>query len=97
MGKPKLSATKTLRERCAELLDALDDIIASDGYRSEPKQEEAVDLLVGFVQAEHARGAEKGLEGKPSLILFFEDEAGREEFVEVVYEYLPHMKAKELP
>lgn len=74
-----------LRKRCIEFLE------------KKPIAQPAVDLLVEFVMSEIGRSADARLEGAKSLILYFEDETGRQEFVAMVCEALPGLRAREIP
>lgn len=79
-----------LRERCKEMIDKL-------SQNAILRQGSPVDDLMAFVLAEQGRTADYRLEETMPLILYFEDEAGRADFIKVVREVKPGMVAKRIP
>lgn len=61
------------------------------------RQGSPVDDLMGFVQSELGRTADKRLEDTCSLILYFGEEKDRSEFKSMVAEVKPHWMMKEIP
>lgn len=83
------SKTSTMRDRCQEFLGklALDPALR---HRS-------ADALAEFVMIERGRAADTSLKGTLPVVLYFADDAGRDEFMAVVHEAIPGMTARKWP
>lgn len=82
--------TKTLRERCREMLDHLrrDDMM---------RQGLPVDELMAFVLAEKGRAADTELAETLPLCLYFANDKDRDNFIGMIQEFKPNMITKKLP
>jgi hypothetical protein len=79
--------TMSLRDRCKAFYQkAQQDAMLRQGS--------PVDDLVAFVMSEQGRAADKSLEETLALVLYFADEEGREEFMQMVLAAKPNMRAK---
>lgn len=81
---------KTLRDRCREMVSQMQqDAILRQGN--------PVETLMAFVQSEMGRSADASLKDTRPLILYFGNDADREEFLALVHEAKPGMIAKRMP
>lgn len=78
---------KSLRDRCARLLDSLHPAPSTSN----------IDSLVAFVVAETGRKADRRLEQSLPLVLYFTDDAARDEFIAAFHEAKPNVLVKKLP
>lgn len=80
----------SLRDRCTAIYQQIHrDAILRQGS--------PVDTLLEFVVAETGRSADKRLEETLPLCLYFQTDADREEFIELVREAKPGMVMKKMP
>lgn len=80
----------TLRNRCKEFLSMAErNAIMRVGN--------PVDDLLAFVETEKGRSADSSLEDTRPLILYFGNDADRDEFLALVHEAKPGMIAKRMP
>lgn len=86
----------TLADRCIKVLRDFDDV-----RDTEPPSlmggKKMVDYLKNFVLSEIGRAADQSLEDCAPLVLYFADEAGREEFMAIVMEEKPNWISKRWP
>jgi hypothetical protein len=80
----------SLRDRCSKIASQLQ----RDGML---RQNNPVETIMAFVQAEIGRTADARLEDTCSLILYFGNETDRAEFKALILEAKPGMVAKEIP
>lgn len=79
-----------LRDRCKEFFQkAQRDAILRQGS--------PVDDLMAFVQSEQGRAADQSLEETRSLILYFDGEQDRSEFMALMREAKPTWRSKPIP
>ena len=88
-GEPVPKTPRTLRERCQEFLAklALDPAL----------RQRSADALAEFVMIERGRAADASLKGTLPVVLYFADDAGRDEFMAVVHDAIPGMTARKWP
>jgi len=85
-GEAKMS----LRDRCKEVLAT----IQRDGML---RQGNPVETLMAFVESERGKAADSSLKDTRPVILYFGNDADRDEFLAIVHEAKPGMIAKRLP
>lgn len=73
----------TLRDRCNQFI--------SERHRTDS------DDLLGFVLSEKGRDADPSLADTLPLVLYFGNDADRDEFLAMLREYKPNMTARKLP
>lgn len=81
---------KTLRQRCQEIAGK----ISTDGIL---RQGNPVDTIMEFVLAETGRKASPKLKESLPLVLYFKDDAERDEFIELFRQAKPGMISRKLP
>lgn len=86
----KPGGMKSLRDRCAEFLSEM-------RTNAMLRQGSAVDDLIAFVIAEQGRKADRRLEQSLPLVLYFADNAARDEFIALYMEAKPNAVVKKLP
>jgi hypothetical protein len=79
-----------LRERCKAMYQKM-------GVDAMLRQGSPVDDLMAFVLAEIGRSADVALEKTLPLVLYFQTDEDREEFIAAVHEAKPGMMSKRLP
>jgi hypothetical protein len=89
-GQKDALESSGLRERCAK-------IVAHIRYCSPIEYDEAVDEMLAFVIAEIGRSSITKFEKSAPLCLYFEDDASREEFIEVFKEAKPNVVTRKMP
>ena len=81
---------KTLRDRCREFL--------SEAQRSAiMRQGDPVRDLEAFVLAEQGRAADAAFEDMLPLVLYFGDDADRDEFIALIRAAKPGWRTKKMP
>lgn len=86
----------TLVDRCTKVLADF-EAIKIKHRPSQERWEKLIDHLKNFVLSEIGRAADKSLEDCAPLVLYFADEAGREEFMAIVMEEKPNWIRKRWP
>lgn len=89
MKRARAKGEDALRTRCARILAT----IRQDAML---RQGSPVETLMGFVLAERGKAADPRLEGLLPVVLYFVDEASREEFMSASTRS-PYVIAKEMP
>jgi hypothetical protein len=87
---PPVAIGDALRERCKTMYQKM-------GVDAMLRQGSPVDDLLAFVLAEIGRSADVSLEKSLPLVLYFQTDEDREEFIAAVREAKPGMMSKRLP
>ena len=85
-----MAPKETLRERCKAMYQQMQQ-------NAILRQGSPVDDLMAFVMAENGRSADERLDPTLPLVLYFGNEADRDEFIAAVREAKPGMVMKRMP
>jgi hypothetical protein len=86
----------TLADRCTKVLRDFDDVRDTEPP-SLMRGKKMVDYLKNFVLSEVGRASDEAFGDGAPLVLYFADEASREEFMAIVMEAKPNWISKRWP